>query len=97
MTTVNDLDCIRLRLSRRSFLSRASMGVGSLALASLLSPRLLAREREAASGARHIPPRVRRVIWLYMAGGMSHLETFDYKPELARMHGKPMPESFTKG
>src|SRR5437879_5408563 len=73
------------------------MGVGSLALASLLSPRLLARGRETASVGAQFTPTVRRVIWLYMAGGMSHLETFDYKPELAKMHGKPMPESFTKG
>jgi hypothetical protein len=73
------------------------MGVGSLALASLLNPRLLASERESAITGAHFKPRVRRVIWLYMAGGMSHLETFDYKPELAKMHGKPMPESFTKG
>src|SRR5262245_51335566 len=73
------------------------MGIGSLALASLLSPRLLARGRDAAGGGAQFTPKVRRVIWLYMAGGMSHLETFDYKPELAKMHGKPMPESFTKG
>jgi hypothetical protein len=88
---------LKLQISRRSFLSRASTGVGSLALASLLNPRLLAGERESASAGAHFKPRVRRVIWLYMAGGMSHLETFDYKPELAKMHGKPMPESFTKG
>ena len=41
--------------------------------------------------------KAKRVIWLYMAGGPSHLETFDYKPQLAEMHGQPMPESFTKG
>ena len=94
---MNTLDHLKLQLSRRSFLSRASMGVGSLALASLLSPKLAATERQAARGGRQIKARVRRVIWLYMAGGMSHLETFDYKPELAKMNGKPMPESFTKG
>ncbi len=42
-------------------------------------------------------PRIKRVIHLYMAGGPSHLETFDYKPKLAAMNGQPMPESFTKG
>ena len=36
------------------------------------------------------------MIYLYMAGGPSHLETFDYKPKLAEMHGQPMPESFTR-
>jgi hypothetical protein len=90
-------DQMKLRTSRRSFLSRSSMGVGSLALASLLSPRLLGAERETASGRAQFKPRVRRVIWLYMAGGMSHLETWDHKPKLAAMHGKPMPESITKG
>jgi hypothetical protein len=43
------------------------------------------------------PQKIKRVIHLYMAGGPSHLETFDYKPKLREMHGKPMPESFTKG
>ena len=56
--------------------------------------RPLARRRQPA--ARR-PPKAKRVIFLYMAGGPSHLETFDYKPKLAEMHGQPMPESFTKG
>jgi hypothetical protein len=45
----------------------------------------------------HHPARAKRVIFLYQAGGPSHLETFDFKPKLKEMHGKPMPESFTKG
>ncbi len=45
----------------------------------------------------HFAPRAKRVIYLYMAGGPSHLETLDYKPKLAEMHGQPMPESYTKG
>ena len=44
----------------------------------------------------HFAPKAKRVIFLYQAGGPSHLETFDYKPKLAEMTGKPMPESFTK-
>jgi hypothetical protein len=44
-----------------------------------------------------VPPKAKRVIWLYMAGGMTHLDTFDHKPKLAAMNGQPMPESFTKG
>jgi hypothetical protein len=44
-----------------------------------------------------MPPRAKRIIVLTMAGGPSHLETLDYKPKLAEMHGQPMPESFTKG
>jgi hypothetical protein len=45
----------------------------------------------------HFPAKAKRVIFLYQAGGPSHLETFDFKPKLAEMHGKGMPESFTKG
>ena len=45
----------------------------------------------------HVAPRAKRIIHLYMAGGPSHLETFDDKPELAKRDGQPMPESFTKG
>jgi hypothetical protein len=45
----------------------------------------------------HIAPKARRVIWLTMAGGPSHLETFDPKPVLAKEHGNAMPESLTKG
>ncbi len=45
----------------------------------------------------HFAPKAKRVIFLCMAGGPSQLETFDYKPKLAAMHGQPMPESFTKG
>lgn len=48
-------------------------------------------------GLPHLPPRVKRVIFLCMAGGPSHLETFDQKPELERLHDQPMPESFTAG
>src|SRR2546422_1435653 len=45
----------------------------------------------------HFPVRAKRIIHLCMAGGPSHLESFDYKPELKRIHGQPFPESFTKG
>ncbi len=55
----------------------------------------------ATRGARadlpHYPPRVKNVIFLCMAGGPSHLETFDYKPQLDVLNGQPMPESFTAG
>ncbi len=97
------------RSSRRVFLGRAAQGLGKVALASLLSPSLLSAAVAAQTKAKdkdkwtgvvnpfHYPPKAKRVIWLTMAGGPSHLETFDYKPKLAEMHGQPMPESFTKG
>jgi hypothetical protein len=98
---MTDTNGIRL-LQRRTFLGNALRGVGSVALASLLDPGLL-RARPGSDQwlgvvtTPHVPRRARRVIFLVMAGGPSHLETFDYKPKLADMSGKPMPESFTKG
>ncbi|HEV7224351.1 MAG TPA: DUF1501 domain-containing protein, partial [Pirellulales bacterium] len=90
-------------IARRAFLARSAMGVGAVGLGSLLNPRLLAATAGADGDARgvihplHHPAKAKRVIWLTMAGGPSHLETWDYKPKLAEMHGQPMPESFTKG
>ena len=49
------------------------------------------------AGLPHLPARAKRVIFLCMAGGPSHLETFDYKPTLEALHGQPMPTSFTDG
>jgi hypothetical protein len=103
---MNDLDTYRLQLNRRTFLGRTASGMGSLALASLLNPHLLAAAEATAPANQkwrgvvnplHFPPRCKRIIYLYMAGGPSHLETLDYKPTLAKMSGKPMPESITKG
>ena len=88
-----------LPMARRAFLGRSAHGLGALALAGLLHGRAAAAPPTAKGvvSPLHFPARAKRVIWLYMAGGMSHLETFDPKPELAKLHGKPMPESFTKG
>ncbi|MEX2118673.1 MAG: DUF1501 domain-containing protein [Pirellulales bacterium] len=93
-------------LKRRAFLGRAAAGLGSLALASLVDRRVLGAAGETAATGDvwrgvvdplHFAPRAKRVIYLYMAGGPSHLETFDYKPKLAEMNGEPMPESVTQG
>jgi hypothetical protein len=88
-------------LTRRAFLGRTSQGVGALALSSLLSPSIFqAAPALPGRGVIHPLPlrqKAKRVIWLSMAGGPSHLETFDPKPKLAEMNGQPMPESYTKG
>ena len=78
-------------LTRRAFLGRSAAGIGTLALANLLNPLLLraAGQSEQWHGIvnpRHHPAKIKRVIYLYQAGGPSHLETFDYKPELAAIH-----------
>jgi hypothetical protein len=91
-------------MCRRTFLNRTGLSLGSVALASLLDGEQLRGDGPDQSlrwrgilPRPHFPPRARRVIWLYMAGGPSHLETLDPKPELARRHGQPMPESITRG
>jgi hypothetical protein len=87
------------RLHRRTFLGQSCRGVGAVALTSLLGP-AAASAADRAKGVvatPHVKPRAKRVIFLVMAGGPSHLELFDNKPALAKMHGQPMPESFTKG
>jgi len=92
-------DDLYRRLTRRAFLGRSA--AGATALATLLG-RVAAEEKRRAglpgvlTGTHHAP-KAKRVIWLTMAGGPSHLETFDHKPKLAEMNGKPMPESLTKG
>jgi uncharacterized protein DUF1501 len=91
------------QVNRRAFLTRSAGGLGLVALGSLLNqPSLLAADpradrRHGVIRPLHHAARAKRVIWLTMAGGPSHLETFDYKPKLAEMDGKPMPESMTKG
>ena len=82
--------------TRRAFLGRASMGLGSAALASLMAPQLFAAKRGITGFLNH-QPKIKRVIFLCMAGGPAHLELFDHKPELEKRDGEPMPESFTKG
>ena len=85
-------------ISRRAFLSRTAQGLGAAALGSLLNPRSLhAATSHGILQNLPLPQKAKRVIWLSMAGGPSHLETFDPKPILGEMNGKPMPESFTKG
>ena len=91
-------------ICRRTFLGKGVAGLGLLGLNTLLDRTVLSAEQTPAGSASrgvvnplHHPAKAKRVIFLYQAGGPSHLETWDYKPTLAKMHGKPMPESFTKG
>ena len=85
-----------LQIKRRSFLSQTGIGLGATALGGLLGKDGIGAEPGVA-GIPHHRPKAKRVIFLCMAGGPSHLETFDYKPKLAELDGKPMPASFTKG
>ncbi len=90
-------------INRRTFLGYGVSGLGMFALNGLMNPALYADNAPLVYTSKgvvnplHFPPRAKRVIFLYQAGGPSHLETFDPKPQLAELDGKPMPESFTKG
>src|SRR5947209_535316 len=75
-------------LSRRDFLCRAGGGFGSIALTAMLA------EQGLLASTPHHTPRASRVIFLFMAGGPSHLETFEPKPDLQRLYGQPLPASF---
>ncbi len=77
--------------SRRDFLRTTACGFGSVALAGLLSERLAAAGNPLAARPPHFRPRARRVIFLFMQGGPSHLDLFEHKPRLANEHGKPIP------
>lgn len=88
---------------RRTFLQRTALGLGGVALSNLLASDAAPARAErpliggALEGLPHFAPRARRVIFLYMSGGPSHLETFDYKPKLAELDGQPFPSSITAG
>ena len=81
---------------RREFLAKSGQGAGLLALASMVAGEhsAKARETEGAAASTHFKPRAKRVIWLFMHGGPSHVDLFDPKPDLLRLAGKPLPESF---
>ena len=97
-------------VARRTFLHRSGVSLGTMALSAMLSQESRGQQQASATGSAVAPsqwqgvlnplpavPRAKRIIWLYMAGGMTHLDTFDHKPKLAELHGRPMPESVTKG
>ena len=86
----------KFSLNRRGFLAHAGSGLGAAALAALLAEARPNAALGAESSIRqpHFAPRAKRVVWLFMHGGPSHVDLFDHKPELKRLAGKTLPESF---
>jgi uncharacterized protein (DUF1501 family) len=87
--------------TRRHFFKQCGVGLGSIALASLLNEKLLGVDSVAAANplapkTPHFPARAKRVIYLHMAGSPSQLDLFDYKPKLIEMNGQACPESLFK-
>ncbi|TWU23759.1 DUF1501 domain-containing protein [Bythopirellula polymerisocia] len=85
------------QLCRRTFLAQSGLGLGSAALATMLGSETHAASSIGLPTLPNLPQKVKRVIFLCMAGGPSHLETFDYKPTLEKINGQPMPVSYTQG
>ncbi len=87
-------------LTRRSFLQGSSIGFGSIALGALLQADGAADDLAYQGGGRlkrlHVAPRARRVIFLFMAGGPSHIDLFDPKPKLQELDGQPIPQALLK-
>ncbi|MFP6874597.1 MAG: DUF1501 domain-containing protein [Verrucomicrobiales bacterium] len=81
-------------MHRSEFLARAGGGIGGLALAALLRDEARGATGSAALPEAHFQPRAKRVLWLFMHGGPSHMDLWDPKPELIKHAGQPLPESF---
>ena len=97
---------IDFRMNRRDFFGRFGLGLGGAALATLAAGDAFAAKGKPAATANpfdgilrtgHLPARAKRVIYLFMSGGPSQLETFDWKPELVRRTGEDLPESVRRG
>src|SRR5690349_11098613 len=89
-----------MNLSRRSILRHAMLGFGSLALSDILARKSFAAPSLAINPLRaklpHFAPRAKRVIYIFLDGGLSHIDSYDYKPLLQRDDGKPLPASIAK-
>ncbi|MDH4298467.1 MAG: DUF1501 domain-containing protein, partial [Cyclobacteriaceae bacterium] len=90
-----------LNINRRTFFARTSVGIGGLALGSLLVPDLFKGKNDESEslppGVTHFAPKAKRVIYLFQSGAPSQLELFDYKPLLGKMQGEELPESVRNG
>src|SRR5689334_19793640 len=92
----------QLLITRRHFFGRMATGIGAAALGSILNPDLLRALAPAGAGGLvlgqpHFKPRAKRVIYLFMAGGPSQLDLYDYKPGMAKLHESELPDSVRMG
>ena len=94
----------QLLLTRRQFFGRTATGIGAVALASLLNPSLFAgqapgsaRECIGVMNTLQFAPKAKRVIYLFMSGGPSHIDLFDYKPALRKLNGTELPAEVRNG
>lgn len=95
-----DLKGLYQNIDRRNFLNKTAMGMGAIALQQLISPlgaNAATMEEQIMSALPTIAPKAKRVVFLFMAGGPSQFETFDYKPKLRDLFGSELPDSIRKG
>ena len=85
--------------TRRNLLGRSTTGLGALAVSSLLGREAMGANllQGGDSSVPHFAPRAKRVIYMFMSGGPSHIDLFDYKPAMRELHGKELPESIRRG
>ena len=91
------LDDNRMHVTRREFFGRQARGIGAAALGSLLARDGLAAPVAGLPGFPHVAPKAKRVIYLFQNGAPTHVDIFDYKPKIAGLHGKPVPEEYIGG
>lgn len=83
-------------LTRRQLFGRTATGIGTAALASLLNKDAVA-SADGLAGLPHFAAKAKRVIYLFMSGAPAHVDMFDYKPKLAELHGRPIPQEYVEG
>ncbi len=81
---------------RRTFITRSATALGAAALSGLVDPSLFGSAPGAVPGP-HFAPKAKRLIYLFLAGGPSHIDTYDYKPAMRDLHGKELPDSIRNG
>src|ERR1043165_5721204 len=91
-----------LLITRRHFFGRTATGIGAAALGSLLNPSLFSALADESDGnlplgKPHFPPKAKRIIYLFMAGGPAQMDLLDYKPTLEKLHGTELPSSIRMG
>ncbi len=101
---MNPLEEFRQYQSRRQLLANSGRALGAAALATLMTKGAavsqampVARSSAGQVGLPHFLPKAKRVIYLFMSGGPSHIDLFDYKPEMREFHGEELPESIRQG
>jgi hypothetical protein len=101
MKTMDQFNKFRLNHTRRHFLTKAGLGIGSLALGSLMLPGMFGKKDEELAapmlGLPQFAPKAKRIIYLFQNGAPSQLESFDYKPKLNEMMGQDLPASIRMG